>query len=41
LRDPTFDALLSGESAFDELPETMARLVDAPVGTLCHVVRYR
>lgn len=40
LRDPVFDALLTGESAFDALPETMARLVADPGDTLCHVVTY-
>ncbi|MFW6188063.1 MAG: zinc-dependent alcohol dehydrogenase [Actinomycetota bacterium] len=40
LRDPRFDALLSGASPFEELPATMARLAaDAP-DVLCHVVRY-
>jgi threonine dehydrogenase-like Zn-dependent dehydrogenase len=40
LRDPVFDRLLSGSSAFPELPATMARLAADPGGTLCHVVRY-
>lgn len=40
LRDPVFDALLTGESPFDALPETMARLVADPGDTLCHVVTY-
>jgi threonine dehydrogenase-like Zn-dependent dehydrogenase len=40
LRDPALDALLSGESDFDELPETMQRLVNAPAGVLCHRIRY-
>jgi len=40
LADPVFDALLSGESAFDDLPHTLPRLVEAPAGTLCHVIRY-
>ena len=41
LRDPVFDALLTGESDFDALPETMARLAEHAAGTLCHVVRYQ
>jgi NADPH:quinone reductase-like Zn-dependent oxidoreductase len=40
LGDPVFDRLLTGESAFDALPQTMARLAAAPAGALCHVVRY-
>lgn len=40
LADPVFDALLSDESAFDDLPRTLPRLVEAPAGTLCHVIRY-
>ena len=40
LRDPVFDGLLTGESAFADLPDTMRRLAEAPAGTLCHVIRY-
>jgi NADPH:quinone reductase-like Zn-dependent oxidoreductase len=40
LRDPVFDRLLTGESRFEDLPATMARLAETPGGTLCHVVRY-
>ena len=40
LRDPVFDCLLSGRSAFDDLPATMARLAAEPGGALCHVVVY-
>ncbi|MCC7272761.1 MAG: zinc-binding alcohol dehydrogenase [Alphaproteobacteria bacterium] len=40
LADPAFDHLLTGESRFADLPETMRRLADAPDGTLCHVVHY-
>lgn len=40
LADPLFDALLTGTSAFEELPATMARLAGAPDGTLCHVITY-
>jgi threonine dehydrogenase-like Zn-dependent dehydrogenase len=41
LRDPVFDRLISGESPFEALPETMARLVAEPGDTLCHVITYR
>lgn len=40
LADPVFDALITGESRFDRLPETMARLARDSGGTLCHVVTY-
>lgn len=40
LRDPVFDCLLTDESRFDDLPETMSRLTDNPGETLCHVVLY-
>lgn len=40
LRDPVFDCLLTDESKFDDLPETMSRLADNPGETLCHVVLY-
>lgn len=40
LRDPVFDRLLTGESRFEDLPATMARLAKAQGQTLCHVVRY-
>lgn len=40
LRDPVFDHLLTGESPFDRLPETMARLAADPGDTLCHVITY-
>jgi threonine dehydrogenase-like Zn-dependent dehydrogenase len=40
LRDPVFDVLITGESPFAALPETMARLVTDPGDTLCHVVTY-
>jgi hypothetical protein len=40
LADPTFDALLTGESPFDRLPATLARLADAPDGALCELVAY-
>jgi threonine dehydrogenase-like Zn-dependent dehydrogenase len=40
LRDPSFDALLTGESPFDELPDVMARLADGSVPALCHTIAY-
>jgi threonine dehydrogenase-like Zn-dependent dehydrogenase len=41
LRDPVFDRLITGDSPFESLPETMARLVAEPGDTLCHVITYR
>ena len=40
LRDPAFDALLTGESRFDELPDVMARLADGSLPALCHTITY-
>ncbi len=40
LADPVFECLITGESPFEALPETMARLAEAPGDTLCHVVTY-
>jgi threonine dehydrogenase-like Zn-dependent dehydrogenase len=40
LRDPAFDALLTGQSRFDELPEIMARLAAGTVPALCHTITY-
>jgi hypothetical protein len=40
LRDPVFDVLLSGESAFAALPELMPRLTRSSAGVLCHTLRY-
>jgi len=40
LRDPAFDALLTGESSFEELPDVMPRLVDGSLRVLCHTIRY-
>ena len=40
LRDPAFDALITGESRFDELPDVMARLADGRLRALCHTVSY-
>jgi threonine dehydrogenase-like Zn-dependent dehydrogenase len=40
LRDPAFDALLSGRSAFADLPAVMAKLADGSLPALCHTIRY-
>jgi NADPH:quinone reductase-like Zn-dependent oxidoreductase len=40
LRDPVFDLLLSGDSAFGDLPSLMPALADAPGAVLCHTLRY-
>lgn len=40
LAEPALDALITGETEFERLPETMARLASAPGDTLCHRVRY-
>ena len=40
LRDPAFDALLTGESHFDELPEVMARLAAGSLPAVCHTITY-
>jgi threonine dehydrogenase-like Zn-dependent dehydrogenase len=40
LDDPALDALITGESAFEALPQVMAQLAAAPGATLCHRIRY-
>ncbi len=40
LRDPAFDALLTGSSPFEDLPEVMARLADGSLPALCHTITY-
>ena len=40
LADPALDALVTGESAFEELPEVMTRLTSGEIAALCHRVRY-
>lgn len=40
LRDPRFDALLSGRSDFAELPEVMEDIASGRTPALCHVIRY-
>jgi hypothetical protein len=40
LADPALDVVITGESSFDDLPDTMAALAAAPAGVLCHRIRY-
>ena len=40
LRDPAFDALLTGQSPFSELPEVMAGLASGSLPALCHTIAY-
>jgi NADPH:quinone reductase-like Zn-dependent oxidoreductase len=40
LRDDAFDVLLTGESAFDDLPDVMPRLVSRALPALCHSITY-
>ena len=40
LRDPVFDAVVTGASRFDELPGVMARLAAGSLPALCHTVTY-
>jgi threonine dehydrogenase-like Zn-dependent dehydrogenase len=40
LADPAFDALLTGESAFAELPEVMGKLASGSLPALCHTISY-
>jgi 2-desacetyl-2-hydroxyethyl bacteriochlorophyllide A dehydrogenase len=40
LSDPALDSVVTGESAFDDLPRTMATVASDVGGTLCHRVRY-
>jgi NADPH:quinone reductase-like Zn-dependent oxidoreductase len=40
LRDPIFDALLSGDSPFHALPEVMPQLAVPDSGALCHTLHY-
>ncbi len=40
LRDPRLDALITGESEFEDLPEVLAKLSRDPGDTLCHRIRY-
>lgn len=40
LRDPALDALVSGSSPFDDLPDVLARLSAGTLPALCHTIRY-
>lgn len=40
LQDPAFDALISGSSPFDELPDVMRGLADGTLAALCHTITY-
>jgi 2-desacetyl-2-hydroxyethyl bacteriochlorophyllide A dehydrogenase len=40
LIDPSLDALITSESDFESLPETMPKLARAPGDVICHRVRY-
>jgi threonine dehydrogenase-like Zn-dependent dehydrogenase len=40
LQDPAFDALVTGESDFSELPDVMARLAAGSLPGLCHTITY-
>jgi threonine dehydrogenase-like Zn-dependent dehydrogenase len=40
LRDPAFDALITGESRFAELPDVLGRLAGGGLPALCHLITY-
>ena len=40
LADPVLDALITGESEFEELPAVMTRLANGSVDALCHRIKY-
>lgn len=40
LADDRFDALITGHSAFEELPEVMPKLADGEIPALCHRIDY-
>ena len=40
LADARLDAVVTGESGFEELPAVLAALADEPGDTLCHRIRY-
>jgi threonine dehydrogenase-like Zn-dependent dehydrogenase len=40
LRDPAFDALISGTSRFDQLPDVLAGLSAGTLPALCHLIAY-
>jgi threonine dehydrogenase-like Zn-dependent dehydrogenase len=41
LADPRFDALITGASDFDDLPDVLPRLAGGEIPALCHRVDYR
>jgi NADPH:quinone reductase-like Zn-dependent oxidoreductase len=41
LRDPAFDALITGESRFEELPSVLAGLAAGTLPALCHRISYQ
>lgn len=40
LADPALDALVTGDSAFDELPQVLPKLASGEFPALCHGIRY-
>ena len=40
LGDPAFDALITGASRFDQLPDVLLRLTAGSVPALCHLIAY-
>ncbi len=40
LKDPVFDAFLTGASAFADLPDVVQDLADGKLEALCHVIEY-
>ncbi|AOR30837.1 dehydrogenase [Streptomyces fodineus] len=40
LADPALDALITGESAFEQLPDVMPKLASGEIPALCHRIRY-
>lgn len=40
LRDPAFDAIITGVSPFDELPALMSKLAEGTMPALCHTISY-
>jgi threonine dehydrogenase-like Zn-dependent dehydrogenase len=40
LTDPALDVLITGESAFESLPQVMSELANGTLDALCHRVRY-
>jgi threonine dehydrogenase-like Zn-dependent dehydrogenase len=40
LADPAFDALITGECRFDDLPDVLPQLADGSLPGMCHLVTY-